>query len=85
MTKVVGMSRLTTYIIANNEDIKCSAGGPSSENGKYMGWITLGEGRYYRPLINSEAIFDSAKDAIKAMEDLVKTAKEFVANEGVEE
>ena len=68
------MTRLTALeICTNGKDIKCTAGGPSKENGKYVGWIERWrDGNYHKPLLNSEAIYDTEKDAIKAMKEVVK-------------
>lgn len=76
----MGMSRLTAYAIASNPDIECSSGGPA-ENGKYLGWITLGEDARYRPLINTEPIYDTPEEAVAAMEKLVVDTKAAVEEE----
>jgi hypothetical protein len=52
------MTNLTALIIATREDIVVDAGGPDS-NGKYTGWITLGVEDRFRPLINSDPVYDS--------------------------
>jgi hypothetical protein len=75
-----GISRLTAMMIAEGENLIFTAGGPD-KNGKYMGWITLGEDRYCRPLLNSEAIYDSLETATQAMLDLKKQCREFLAKE----
>ena len=77
----MGIDRLTAYIIASREDIIITHGGPSKNNGKYTGWITLGEEDYCRPLLNSQDIYDTPKDAEEAMHDIVKKIKEAVEKE----
>lgn len=77
----MSINRLTAYIIATREDIVMSYGGPSKENGKYVGWITLGEEDHYRSLLNTLAIYDTAEVAENAMKDLVKEIKIAVEKE----
>lgn len=76
----MGMSRLTAYAIASNPDIVCTQAGPA-ENGKYLGWITLGEDARYRALINTEPIYDTPEEAVAAMEQLVVDTKKSVEEE----
>ncbi len=78
----MGMSTMTAFTIAGNPDIECDAGGPA-ENGKYVGWITLGEDARYRPLINTEPIYDTPEEAVAAMEQLVVDTKASVEKETV--
>jgi len=84
----MGIDKLTAYIISTREDIIIDAGGPANDKcdnpdhiGKYVGWITLGEADRYRPLLNSEPIYDSGEDAKKAMKDLVEEIKIAVDKE----
>lgn len=60
------VSTLTALILKTRDDIVCTAGGPTKD-GKYVGWITLGVEDRFRPLLNSEPIYDSAEDATAAM------------------
>jgi len=76
----MGISRITAYIIATRSDIVISAGGPA-ENGKYVGWITLGQDDRYRPLLNSEPIYDTPEAAKEAMTKVVAEVKEAVEQE----
>jgi len=76
----MSISRITAYIIATRDDIVISAGGPA-ENGKYVGWITLGEEDRYRPLLNSEPIYDTPEAAKEAMTQVVVEVKEAVEQE----
>jgi hypothetical protein len=59
--------------IAGNypEDIIVNAGGPSKLNGKYVGWITRGPESHCRPLLSTEAIFDTPAQAKEAMQNIV--------------
>ena len=77
----MGVSRLTAYTIANRDDIVVSAGGPCENTGKYVGWITLGEEDRYRPLLNSEPIYDTAEAAKTAMQGVVDELRKTVAEE----
>jgi len=77
----MGIDKLTAYIIASREDIIITYGGPSKDNGKYAGWITLGEEDRCRPLLNTTAIYDTPVDAEKAMKDLVVEIKGIVEKE----
>jgi hypothetical protein len=74
------MTRMTALIIKGSpQSIKCYAGGPAG--GKYVGWIYYEEDRgdlpggskdiRPRPLLNTEAIYGSAKEAIDAMQAIV--------------
>lgn len=76
----MGVSRITAYIIATRDDIVCTQGGPA-ENGKFVGWITLGEDDRYRPLLNTEPIYDTPEEAVAAMKKEVADIKESVTKE----
>lgn len=65
------ISNLTALIIASRTDIVCTSGGPTAE-GKYVGWITLGEEDRCRPLLNSEPIYNSHDEAKQAMSKVVE-------------
>jgi len=56
----------TAMIIATRDDLIYSHAGPT-ENGKYIGWITMPTGR---PLLNTEPVFDTAETAKQHMLDL---------------
>ncbi len=73
------MTRITAFIIATN-DVNCDAGGPD-ENGKWAGWISRMERENYRPLISTEPVYDSKEEAVAAMEDIVKSVKDWVDKE----
>jgi len=66
----MNISRITAMIIKGNE-VDCDSAGPD-ENGKFAGWISRMERGNYRPLLNTEPIYDSAEVAIKEMESIVK-------------
>lgn len=72
------MTNLSKLIIqTRGDDIKCDVGGPSKEEGKYVGWITLyNDGRYHTELLSTNPVFDTKEDALKYMEDLVKKMRE---------
>ena len=76
----MGLSRLTSYIIASRKDIIITAGGPNKDR-KYMGWITLPESDEYRELLNSEELYDSEKEAIDAMTKVYNQICDFVKKE----
>lgn len=69
-----GISNLTMLILANNPEIGITHAGPS-KNGKFSGWITLGAEDRYRPILNTEAVFDSIELAEKHMLNLISEAK----------
>lgn len=77
---LMGISRITAYTIASNPDIVCTQAGPA-ENGKYLGWITLGEDARYRALLNTEPVYDTPEEAVAAMEQLVVDTKAAVEKE----
>lgn len=72
----MGISMLTGMIIATRgDDIKTTAAF-DEEKGKWLGWITLGEEDRYRPLLNSQAIYNTAEDAILAMNKVVNDIRQ---------
>jgi hypothetical protein len=72
----MGVSRLTAAIIqSRGDDVVCSYGGPVE--GKYVGWITLGPEDRYRPLLNTEPVYDTGDDAKAAMERVVAEIRSF--------
>ncbi len=72
------MTRLTLYEIAGNpDDIVVGAGGPHKETGKFVGWITRGEGHDYKPLISTNSVFDTPEKATEAMQKIVEWAKNW--------
>jgi hypothetical protein len=74
-----GISRLVAYEIAGNpDDIVIAYGGPDKETGKFAGWITRGEGHNFKPLLNTEPIYDTPKQAKETMEKVVQEIKDFV-------
>lgn len=57
-----------------NKKVRVEVGGPSKDNGKYMGWIMLDVDRWH-PIVNTNAVFDTPEDAKKYMQDLVDDLK----------
>ena len=76
----MGISNLTAMIIASRDDIICTSAGPA-ENGKYLGWITLGVEDRCRPLLNSEPIYNSHDEAKAAMEAVVTEVRQKTGEE----
>ncbi|OGZ35469.1 MAG: hypothetical protein A2V60_03470 [Candidatus Portnoybacteria bacterium RIFCSPHIGHO2_01_FULL_39_19] len=75
----MGFCRLTAYeIVGNPNDIVIDYGGPDKKTGKFVGWITRGPGHNFKPLINTQPIFDTPEQAKQAMRNLVKEIKKFV-------
>lgn len=74
------ITRLTAYTIATRDDIVIDAGGPA-ENGKFVGWITLGPEDRYRPLLNSEPLYDTKEEAKAAMHKVVEEVRQAVKKE----
>jgi hypothetical protein len=70
------LSRHTAYAIATRTDILISHSGP--KEGKFRGWITLGEADRYRALVSTDLVFNSAAEAEQAMHDLVRDTKVLV-------
>lgn len=68
------ISGVTALTIKNNPAVKCDFGGPSEENGKYVGWIVLDIGRWH-PLLNTKAVFDTGEQAKAAMEELCRIVR----------
>jgi hypothetical protein len=83
----MGLTLLSILEIAGNypSNIVATSGGPSLENGKYVGWITLGESHRYRPIFSTEAIYDTPEQAKEAMQkvvsDCLKLADETMKDE----
>jgi len=75
------MTVLTLFTLAGNEDsIIITHAGPY-ENGKYSGWITHDAGKYYRPIVTTEPVFNTAEAAEEKMRGLVEIAKIFTDKE----
>ncbi len=74
----MSISNYTALVIANNPNVGANVGGPS-DNGKYVGWIEIKETKKskYHPLLNTEPIYDTKADALKAMQ---KTIDEIKSN-----
>lgn len=68
-----GLSKLDAAVIqSRGDDIKCEAGGPSSE-GKWSDWIMLyRRGEFDHPVVSTQPIFNSAEEAINRMEEVVR-------------
>ena len=74
-----GISKLTAYEIAGNpDDIVITYGGPDEKTGKFVGWITRGPGHNFKPLLNTDPIYDTPAQAKQAMKDMVAQIKESV-------
>ncbi len=69
------MTLLTAFIIQNN-NVRCQAGGPCKKTGKWVGWIMKNEDRW-GPLLNTEPIYSSRKEAVTAMKNFVKEIKKL--------
>ena len=72
----MGLSNLTAMTIANRDDLLVTHSG-SDCGRKYAGWICMPGGR---PLLNTDQIFDSAKEAEQYMVDLKKELEETFSN-----
>ena len=79
----MGIDRITAYTIATRDDIVISHGGPGKGEyeGKYVGWITLGEPDRFRPLLSTQPVFDSAEEADEAMNKVVEDIRAYVHEE----
>ena len=74
----MGLSRGTLWEIAGNpDDIVIDTGGPSKENGLFVGWITRGAGHRYKPLLSTDAVFKTRKLAKHFMQVIVDFANKF--------
>jgi hypothetical protein len=74
--EVVSISRMTLFTIAGNDDIVVMHAGPD-ERGKFSGWITHSKERHCRPIVSTDARFDTPEQADAVMRELVKIAKQF--------
>lgn len=75
-----GISRITAMEIRGNE-VLCDAHGPA-ENGKFEGWIyMLRGGEIHKPMLNSDARYDTPEIAIIAMEEVVKSVRDMTDEE----
>ncbi len=80
----MGISNLTVMIIATRgDDCKVDAGGPTEE-GKYVGWITLykSNGEYDHELLNGPDV-DTKEEAIQMMQGIVDAIRSNVSPEDV--
>jgi hypothetical protein len=73
------ISNLTALII-KTDDIVVTSGGPAA-NGKYVGWITRDLMDRYRPLVNSDPIYDTPELAKEAMQRFVDKIRNEVVDE----
>ena len=75
----MGLSRMSAMMIQGNGDnVKCAAGGPCKETGKWAGWIELWkDGRLHTPIVSTQPAYDSKEEAVKAMEDLVEEVRKL--------
>ena len=69
----MSVSVLTAFQI-KNKNVDCQASIPNKDH-KYAGWIVLDEQKEWMPLLNTEYIYDSPKEAIRAMEKFVETIR----------
>jgi len=65
---------LLTAMTIQSRSVRCEAGGPSETHRKYIGWIMLDVPRWH-PLLNTEPVYESAEDAVKAMEEVVAAVR----------
>ena len=82
--KLAGLNMQSICVIASRDDLILTHGGPAKnmgagKDGKFVGWITLGPDDRCRPLINTEPIYTTGKEADDAMKGIQATAKELVA------
>ncbi len=75
--KLVGCSVSTILALVGNDDLVVDCGGPT-DDGKYVGWITFGPEKYYRPLVNSQPVYDSPEAAKFAMSGVLNAAQALV-------
>jgi len=70
----MGISNYTALVIANNSHVKANVGG---SDGKYVGWIEIEESdeSRYHPLLNTEPIYETEEDALKAMQKIIDEIK----------
>lgn len=75
----MGLSMMSALMIQGNGDnVKCEAGGPHKETGKWAGWINLYKhGDFHTAIVSTQGIYDSKEEALKAMEALVEEVREM--------
>ncbi len=75
----MGISQTTALMIKRNKkDIVCGFEGPLKDIGKYTGWIQLHKiGTFHSEVLRTKAVFLSGKNAIAAMENIVKEIKQM--------
>ena len=71
----MGISRLTALTI-QNRNVRCEAGGPTKDEGKYVGWVMLDVQRWH-PLFSTQPIYDTKEEAVKAMEEIVEEIRKM--------
>jgi len=76
----VGVTKLTAYIIATRDDINVTSAF-SQPDGKWVGWITLGEEDRYRPLLDSGPCYNSREEAEAGMHKLIEELRRLVNEE----
>jgi hypothetical protein len=78
---IVPITKLTAFIIATRGDDIRVTSAFSQPDGKWVGWITLGEEDRYRPLLDSGPKYDSAEEAETGMRLLIEELKQRVKEE----
>jgi hypothetical protein len=76
----MGLSFLAALEIANHhpDDIRVESIGPE-KNGKFAGWITRGPGHNFKPIVFTQAVYDTAEEALAKMDRIVDSCKEYVS------
>ena len=74
----MGISRITALRMGG-DGVYVDAAGPA-ENGKFSGWIMARADRW-DPLLNTEPIYDTVKDATAAMEKVLADVREYMDEE----
>ncbi|MFA6594523.1 MAG: hypothetical protein WCT16_04705 [Candidatus Buchananbacteria bacterium] len=68
-------------IQTRGDDIKCTFGGPSKDpktKGKFVAWIELyNGGEYHRSILNTDACFDSGREAKAWAEKFVEAVRKM--------
>lgn len=78
---MAGISWLTLYEIANNDDVVAAFGGPDPRTGKFWGCITRGEAQNFKMLISTEPVYATYLDAVADMQEVIDWAKKFIREE----
>jgi len=65
-----------TALQIKNKNVDCQASRPNKDH-KYAGWIVLDEPDQWHPLLSTEYVYNTPKEAIEAMKNIVESIRKM--------